>query len=146
IERGKVLTAADLERLGGFARYKDIDGDGVGYRTLPATPHPAAAYFTRGSGHNASAGYTEREDDYINNVDRLNHKFESIRKAVSPPVADYSERASIGFVAAGTSHYAVEESRYLLEKEYNVKTSYLRLRSYPFGQELLDFVRRHDRV
>src|SRR5438477_1088400 len=93
IARGKVLSAQDLERLGGFGRYKDVDGDGVGYRTLPATPHPAAAYFTRGSGHNENAGYTEREDDYINNVDRLNHKFESIRKAVSPPISDYSERA-----------------------------------------------------
>ncbi len=103
----KVLSAADLDRLGGFARYKDLDGDGVGYRTLPATAHPAAAYFTRGSGHNENATYTEREDDYIHNVDRLNHKFESMRKAVLPPVVDYSENASIGFVACGTSHYAV---------------------------------------
>jgi 2-oxoglutarate ferredoxin oxidoreductase subunit alpha len=146
IRRGKVLDAGDLERLGGFARYKDVDGDGVGYRTLPATPHPAAAYFTRGSGHNEKAGYSEREDDYINNVDRLAHKFESIRKASLPPIVDYSEKASIGFVAAGTSHYAVDESRYLLHKENNLETSYLRLRSYPFSQELLDFIRRHDRV
>jgi 2-oxoglutarate ferredoxin oxidoreductase subunit alpha len=146
IHRGKVLKAADLERLGGFARYKDIDGDGVGYRTLPGTAHPNAAYFTRGSGHNESAGYTEREDDYIHNVDRLNRKFESIRKTIAPPVVDYNQRASIGFVAAGTSHYAVDESRYQLKKEYNVETSYLRLRSYPFNQDLIDFIRRHDRV
>jgi 2-oxoglutarate ferredoxin oxidoreductase subunit alpha len=146
IERGKVLSAADLERLGGFARYKDLDGDGVGYRTLPATAHPAAAYFTRGSGHNENATYTEREDDYIHNVDRLNHKFESMRKAVTPPVADYRENASIGFVACGTSHYAVDESRYQLKKEFKVEASYLRLRSYPFNQDLLDFIRRHDRV
>jgi 2-oxoglutarate ferredoxin oxidoreductase subunit alpha len=146
IARGKVLSAADLERLGGFARYKDLDGDGVGYRTLPATAHPAAAYFTRGSGHNENAAYTEREDDYIHNVDRLNHKFESMRTVVAPPVVDYSENASIGFVACGTSHPAVDESRYQLKKEFKVETSYLRLRSYPFNQDLLDFVRRHDRV
>src|SRR5438034_4957200 len=146
IARGKVLSAEDLEKLGGFARYKDIDGDGVGYRTLPATPHPHAAYFTRGSGHNERAGYTEREDDYINNVDRLNRKFESIRKTIAPPVFDYNQRAMIGVIAAGTSQYAVEESRYQLDKEYNVATSYLRLRSYPFNQDLLDFIRRHDRV
>ena len=146
IARGKVLSAADLERLGGFARYKDLDGDGVGYRTLPATKHPAAAYFTRGSGHNENAAYTEREDDYIHNVDRLNHKFESMRTVVSPPVVDYNENASIGFVACGTSHPAVDESRYQLKKEFKVETSYLRLRSYPFNQDLLDFVRRHDRV
>src|SRR6266849_5875037 len=132
ISRGKVLSAEDLEKLGGFGRYKDVDGDGVGYRTLPATNHPEAAYFTRGSGHNEKAGYTEREDDYINNVDRLNRKFESIRGAVPSPVADYNLKASIGFIAAGTSHYAVDESRYQLRKEYNVETSYLRLRSYPF--------------
>ncbi|HTM48800.1 MAG TPA: 2-oxoacid:acceptor oxidoreductase subunit alpha [Bryobacteraceae bacterium] len=146
IRRGKVLTAEDLDRLGSFGRYKDVDGDGVGYRTLPATAHPSAAYFTRGSGHNEYAAYTEREDDYINNVDRLNRKFESIRKAISPPIVSYNEKASIGFVAVGTSDYAVEESRYQLRKEYNVETSYLRLRAYPFSQELVDFVRNHDRV
>src|SRR5437667_7520306 len=68
IARGKVLSAEDLNKLGGFARYKDIDGDGVGYRTLPATAHPHAAYFTRGSGHNESAGYTQREADYSSTV------------------------------------------------------------------------------
>src|SRR5437899_1382758 len=146
IRRGKVLTAEDLDRLGGFGRYKDVDGDGVGYRTLPATNHPEAAYFTRGSGHNEKAGYTEREDDYINNVDRLSRKFESIRLAVPAPVADYNAKASIGFIAAGTSHYAVDDSRYQLRKQYNVQTSYLRLRAYPFSQEVVDFVRRHDRV
>ena len=79
-------------------------------------------------------------------VDRLNRKFESIRGAVPSPVADYNPKASIGFIAAGTSHYAVDESRYQLRKEYNVQTSYLRLRAYPFSQEVVDFVRRHDRV
>src|ERR1700744_383999 len=79
IKRGKVLTAEDLNRLGGFARYKDVDGDAVGYRTLPGTNHPQSAYFTRGSGHNDKAQYTEREDDYVNNMDRLARKFETIR-------------------------------------------------------------------
>src|SRR4051794_7004462 len=138
IARGKVLSAADLDRLGSFGRYKDVDGDGVGYRTLPATPHMSAAYFTRGSGHNENAAYTEREDDYINNVDRLARKFESIRGAILPPVVDYNPKASIGFVAVGTSHYAVEESRYQLKKEHDVETSYLRLRAYPFNQKLID--------
>src|SRR6266849_3404857 len=77
IKRGKVLTAADLERLGGFARYKDVDGDGVGYRTLPGTNHPQASYFTRGSGHNEKAQYTEREEDYTGNMDRVARKFET---------------------------------------------------------------------
>ena len=146
IKRGKVLTAEDLDRLGGFARYKDVDGDGVGYRTLPGTNHPQAAYFTRGSGHNEKAQYTEREDDYVNNMDRLAHKFETMRAHVPKAVVDYNPKANVGFVAFGTSHYAMEESRDQLKSEYGIETSYLRLRAYPFAQELLDFIHRHDRV
>jgi 2-oxoglutarate ferredoxin oxidoreductase subunit alpha len=146
IKRGKVLTAADLDRLGGFARYKDVDGDGVGYRTLPGTNHPQAAYFTRGSGHNEKAQYTEREDDYVNNMDRLSHKFVTMRSHVPQAVVDYNPKANVGFVAFGTSHYAVEESRDQLKSEYGIETSYLRLRAYPFTADLLDFIHRHDRV
>ncbi|HEY2016928.1 MAG TPA: 2-oxoacid:acceptor oxidoreductase subunit alpha [Bryobacteraceae bacterium] len=146
IKRGKVLTAEDLEKLGGFARYKDVDGDGVGYRTLPGTNHPSASYFTRGSGHNDKAQYTEREDDYVNNMDRLAHKFEVMRKHVPPPVVRISENAKIGFVAVGTSDYAVRESCDQLKNEYDIDASYLRLKAFPFTEELVDFVRRHDRV
>jgi len=146
IARGKVLHAEDLDRLGGFARYKDVDGDGVGYRTLPGTNHPNAAYFTRGSGHNAKAQYTEREDDYIHNMDRLAHKFEVMRKHVPAPVVHLNEKANIGFVAMGTSDYAVRESCDQLKNEYDIDASYLRLKAYPFTEDLLDFIRRHDRV
>jgi 2-oxoglutarate ferredoxin oxidoreductase subunit alpha len=146
IRRGKVLTAGDLEKLGGFARYKDVDGDGVGYRTLPGTNHPNASYFTRGSGHNDKAQYTEREDDYINNMDRLAHKFEVMRKHVPEPVVRLAPGAKIGFVACGTSDYAVRESCDQLKSEYDIEASYLRLRSYPFTDELSEFIRRHDRV
>ena len=146
IARGKVLSAEDLERLGGFARYKDVDGDGVGYRTLPGTNHPNAAYFTRGSGHNAKAQYTEREDDYINNMDRLAHKFEVMRQYVPEPEVRFADNARIGFVALGTSDYAVRESCDQLKAEYDIDASYLRLRAYPFTEHLLDFIRRHDRV
>src|SRR5690242_6580680 len=110
IERGKVLSADDVKRLGGFSRYKDVDGDGVGYRTLPGTDAPNASYFTRGSGHNDKAQYTEREDDYINNMDRLAHKFEVMRKHVPEPVVHIKENARIGFIYCGTSDYAVRES------------------------------------
>ena len=146
IQRGKVLTAEDLEKLGGFARYKDVDGDGIGYRTLPGTAHHAAAYFTRGSGHNEKAQYTEREDDYINNMDRLAHKFEVMRRHVPPPVVHIAEDAKIGFVALGTSDYAVRESVDQLKAEYDIAASYLRLKAYPFTDELRDFIHRHDRV
>jgi 2-oxoglutarate/2-oxoacid ferredoxin oxidoreductase subunit alpha len=146
MNRGKVLTAEDLERMGKFSRYLDVDGDGVGWRTLPATAHPAAAYFCRGSGHNEHAQYSEREDDYMNNMDRLSRKFESIRKAVPPPVVDLNPRARIGYICCGTSHWAVDESRDQLKNEYNIETSYLRLRAYPFTSDLIDFIRRHDHV
>ena len=146
IRRGKVLTAEDLERLGGFARYKDVDGDGVGYRTLPGTNHPNAAFFTRGSGHNEKAQYTEREDDYVNNMDRLARKFETLRLHVPKPVISLKPNAQAGFVAFGTSHYAVEESRDQLRSEYGLETSYIRLKAYPFTQELHDFIQCHERV
>jgi len=146
IARGKVLAAEDLDKLGGFARYKDLDGDGVGYRTLPGTNHPNAAYFTRGSGHNEKAQYTEREDDYVNNIDRLAHKFEAMRRHLPAPVVDVRDNARIGFVAAGSSDYAARESRDQLRGEFGIETSYLRLRSYPFAEALREFIRRHDRV
>ncbi len=146
IRRGKVLTAEDLERLGGFARYKDVDGDGIGYRTLPGTNHPNAAFFTRGSGHNEKAQYTEREDDYVNNMDRLARKFETLRLHVPKPVVDARPDAQIGFVAFGTSQYAMEESRDQLRAENGIETSYLRLKAYPFTQELHDFIQRHERI
>jgi len=146
IDRGKVLSAEDLDKLGSFARYKDVDGDGVGYRTLPATNHAAAAYFTRGSGHNERAQYTEREDDYIHNMDRLAHKFDTMRKHVPAPAIQYREDAEIGFIAAGTSHYAVGESCDQLRDQYNIPASYFRLRAYPFNAELVEFIQRHERV
>ncbi|HUI57266.1 MAG TPA: 2-oxoacid:acceptor oxidoreductase subunit alpha [Bryobacteraceae bacterium] len=146
IKRGKVLTADDLNNLGSFARYKDVDGDGVGYRTLPGTNHPAGSYFTRGSGHNEKAQYTEREDDYINNMDRLAHKFEVMRRFIPEPVVRIAENARIGFVAFGTSDYAVRESCDQLKAEYGIEASYLRLRGYPFTHHLTDFIQRHDRV
>ncbi len=156
IQRGKVLSADDLRKLGSFARYKDVDGDAVGYRTLPGTDHPAAAYFTRGSGHNERAGYSEREDDYMNNVDRLARKFESIRAAVPAPYESPAStpgaggraqnHAHVGVICAGTSRYAVEESRDQLRREYGLETSYLRLKAYPFTARMVDFIRRHERV
>jgi len=146
IKRGKVLTAEDLERLGGFARYKDVDGDGIGYRTLPGTNHPQAAYFTRGSGHNEKAQYTEREDDYVNNLDRVARKFETMRSFVPKPQVENNSKARIGFVCFGTSHHSVGESRDQLKNEYGVETSYFRLKAYPFTQELTDFIHRHERV
>jgi len=146
IQRGKVLSKEDLQRLGGFGRYKDVDGDGVGYRTLPGTDHPAAAYFTRGSGHNEQSQYSERPVDYENNMERLNRKFETARSFVPRPEIIKGNNARIGILAYGTSHWGIIESRDQLRNEYNIETDYLRLRAYPFTREVHEFIEQHDRV
>ena len=146
LDRGKILSADDLTRLGGFARYKDVDGDGIGYRTLPGTDHPLAAYFTRGSGHNEKAQYTERPDDYFNNMERLSKKFETARSLVPRPEVVQTGKSKIGLIAFGTSDFATRESRDQLNEEYDLDTDYLRLRAYPFAREVHEFVASHERV
>jgi 2-oxoglutarate/2-oxoacid ferredoxin oxidoreductase subunit alpha len=146
LDRGKVLTKEDLDRLGGFARYRDVDGDAIGWRTLPGTDHPKAAYFTRGSGHNDAAGYTEKPDEYQAVMDRLTRKFENARKLVPAPVAVSSNGAKIGFLAYGTTDFALRESLDQIEKRYGNKVDYMRIRAYPFAHEIHDFVAAHERV
>jgi 2-oxoglutarate ferredoxin oxidoreductase subunit alpha len=146
IQRGKVLSKEDLDELGGFARYKDVDGDGIGYRTLPGTPHPAAAYFARGSGHNEKALYSERADDFENNMERLNRKFETARSFVPRPEITKGNNAKIGIIAYGTSHWGITESRDQLRDEYQIETDYLRLRAYPFTREVHEFIEQHERI
>jgi 2-oxoglutarate/2-oxoacid ferredoxin oxidoreductase subunit alpha len=146
MQRGKVLSAEDLTRLGGFARYKDVDGDGIGYRTLPGTDHPKAAFFTRGSGHNERALYTERPDEYQQQMERLARKFDTARTVVPAPVTVANGTSKIGLIAYGTSDFAVMESREQLRTEYKVETDYLRIRAFPFTREIHEFVASHDRV
>ena len=140
ITRGKVLSKEDLDRLGSFARYKDVDGDGIGYRTLPGTDHPAAAYFVRGSGHNEKSQYSERPDDFEHNMERINRKFETARSFVPRPHVE-TGKAKIGIIAYGTSHWGIIESRDQLRDEYKIETDYLRLKAYPFTREVHDFVK-----
>jgi 2-oxoglutarate/2-oxoacid ferredoxin oxidoreductase subunit alpha len=146
LKRGKILSAEDLDRLGGFERYRDVDGDGIGYRTLPGTLHPKAAYFARGSGHNEGAVYSERPEDYVHNMDRLRRKFESARTRVPEPVIQQAGGAEIGFIAFGTTHWAIEESLDQLKQEHDIAASYCRLRAYPFCRQVFDFIKRHRRV
>ena len=146
IDRGKVLDADELEKVSDWGRYKDVDGDGIPYRTLPGTKHARAAYFTRGSGHNAEAEYTERPDDYLKLMDRLQRKFDTARKHVPAPVIDVEERAEIGIIAYGTTHWAIVESRDQLKNENDLMVSYMRLRALPFNDELEAFVAGYERV
>ncbi len=146
LDRGKILTAEDLERLGNFARYRDVDGDSIGWRTLPGTRHPKAAYFTRGSGHNDAAGYTEKPDEYQAVMDRLARKFESARKLVPAPVVVKNGTSTIGFIAFGSTDFAIRESLDQISKQYGKSVDYLRVRAYPFAHEIHDFVALHERV
>jgi 2-oxoglutarate ferredoxin oxidoreductase subunit alpha len=146
LDRGKVLTAEDLERLGSFARYRDVDGDAIGWRTLPGTNHPKAAYFTRGSGHNDAAGYTEKPDEYVAVMERLSRKFENARKLVPAPVAVRDGSSKIGFLAFGTTDFALRESMDQIRDEYGQTVDYMRIRAYPFAHEIHDFVASHERV
>ena len=146
IQRGKVLSAGDLKRLGGFQRYKDVDGDGVPYRTLPGTPHPKAAYFTRGTGHTEAAAYSERPEDWSRNIDRIARKFETLRAHLPPPEQRLAAGARVGMVCVGTSRYAMEESRDQLAREAGIEASWMRLTAYPFPPELEAFLEQHERV
>jgi 2-oxoglutarate ferredoxin oxidoreductase subunit alpha len=144
INRGKLLTPEKLKQLGEWGRYRDVDGDGIAYRTVPGDGMPA--YFTRGSGHNAKGQYSERPDDYVENMDRLSRKFESARKHVPAPAIQSNPKAKIGFIAYGTSDFATEESRDQLREEMQLETSYFRLRGYPFTDDLATFIDAHERV
>jgi 2-oxoglutarate/2-oxoacid ferredoxin oxidoreductase subunit alpha len=144
IDRGKVLDKETIARIGEWGRYKDVDGDGIPYRSLPGTEAPP--YFARGSGHNANGQYSERADDYVQNMDRLKRKFETAKGLVPQPEIDAVEGARVGLLAYGTSHWAILESRDQLREEAGLATSYLRLRGYPFADAVADFIAAHDRV
>jgi 2-oxoglutarate ferredoxin oxidoreductase subunit alpha len=146
LDRGKILTAEDLNRLGGFARYRDVDGDAIGWRTLPGTAHPKAAYFTRGSGHNDAAAYTEKPDEYVALMERLSRKFENARKLVPGPVTVRDGASKVGFLAYGSTDFALRESLDQIKKAYGQDYDYMRIRAYPFAHEIHDFVASHERV
>ena len=144
LDRGKVLDQETLDRIGRFGRYRDVDGDGIPYRSIPGGDMPA--FFCRGSGHNEWAQYSERPDDYQQNVDRLARKFETARNWMPEPVVEINRKASIGIIAYGTTHWAIVESRDQLLAEADLQTSYYRLCAYPFRDALVSFIERYDRV
>jgi 2-oxoglutarate/2-oxoacid ferredoxin oxidoreductase subunit alpha len=146
LDRGKVLTKEDLDRLGSFARYRDVDGDAIGWRTLPGTPHPKAAYFTRGSGHNDAAQYTEKSPEYVAVMERLSRKFENARKLVPAPIVVSDSKSKIGMIAYGSTDFALRESLDQIKKQYGQDVDYMRIRAYPFAHEIHDFVAAHERV
>jgi 2-oxoglutarate/2-oxoacid ferredoxin oxidoreductase subunit alpha len=139
------LTAEQVAEAKGFARYKDVDGDGIGYRTLPGTNHPLASYFTRGSGHNDKAQLTERSDDWEHNMERLARKFETARLVVPAPIVSQTEGAEIGIIGFGSTTPAIDEARDMLAAQ-GIKTSFLRLRALPMSSVVTDFIAAHKSI
>lgn len=146
MDRGKILSAEDLTELKGqWGRFVDVDGDGIGYRTIPGNEHRAAAYFTRGTGHNARAVYSERPDDWEENLVRLRRKFDTARKIVPQPEHLDNSNATVGIISCGSIHPAIVEARDRLA-EAGIETSYMRLRALPIGQSARDFINAYDTV
>ena len=145
MDRGKVLTADDLEKVGEFARYRDLDGDGVPYRTLPGTDHPKAAYFTRGTGHDDRAVYSESPEHYVENMERIARKLETARQDLPRPILNDQKGATVGLISFGSTDPAIKEAIDRLS-ELDIKVDYLRIRAVPFADEVLEFVASHERT
>jgi len=143
-DRGKVLTAEDLESMERFQRYLDKDGDGIPYRTLPGE-HPKGSYFTRGSGHNKYGAYTEDSAEYQEVVDRLLVKWETSRSMVPRPAIEYSKFHDTAILSVGSCDGAVKEALLRL-KEKNIGLNYCRVKAFPFNDDVKDFIDKHERV
>jgi 2-oxoglutarate ferredoxin oxidoreductase subunit alpha len=144
-DRGKVLDDAALAKIAKFERYRDVDGDGIPYRTLPGSKDWKGTYFTRGSGHDEAAKYTEDPNAYVRNMDRLKRKLEGARMLVPAPEVSMTNGAGIGVIAYGSSHWAVIEARAELAAQ-GLATSYMRVRGLPLPPTVGEFVKQHDRV
>ncbi|MGH7688700.1 MAG: 2-oxoacid:acceptor oxidoreductase subunit alpha, partial [Gemmatimonadaceae bacterium] len=143
-DRGKVLSADELEGMKKFARYTDVDGDGIAARTIPGV-HPRGAYFTRGSGHDKNAAYTEDEDAYREVVDRIARKVAGAAKAVPAPEIRRRSGAEIGLVSIGGCHAAMVEAVDRLAAQ-GIPADYMRIRGFPFDAPVADFLNEHDIV
>ncbi len=143
IQRGKVLHGDQIPP--NWGRYQDVDGDGITYRTLPGDENWRGAWFARGTGHNAQATYSERPSDWVENMDRLQRKFDKARDMVPAPEIDEVAGARVGIIAFGTTRFAIEEARDRLAAD-GMQTSFMRLRALPVNGAVADFVARHDQV
>ena len=143
-DRGKVLGADDLNKLDSWGRYRDVDHDGIPYRTLPGTNHPNAGFFTRGTGHDEEARYSELPDVWQRNLDRLTRKLDTARTYVPQPIAEESAQKT-GIIAFGTTHHAAVEALDIL-REDGIEIDYLRVRALPLSQDVAAFIQRHERV
>jgi 2-oxoglutarate ferredoxin oxidoreductase subunit alpha len=144
-DRGKVLGADDLASMKSWGRYRDVDKDGIPYRTLPGTKYPSAGFFTRGTGHDEEARYSEMPDVWQRSLDRLVRKHDTARSVVPAPVVEEKKSSKVAILAYGTTHHAVVEARDFL-RDAGIELNYMRVRALPLSPEVATFVKRHDRV
>lgn len=144
MDRGKVLSAEELDQLESWGRYRDVDNDGIGWRTLPGTASRKAAYFTRGTGHNPDARYSEKAEDWVSNLERLRRKFDTARQVVPQPVVDL-RGSQIGLISFGTNDGTIIEGRDRLRAR-GVETDYLRIRALPLNDVTRDYIDQHEHI
>jgi 2-oxoglutarate ferredoxin oxidoreductase subunit alpha len=145
-DRGKVLNAEELEHVGRFGRYLDVDGDGIPYRTYPGTHPTKGAFFTRGTSRDEYAAYTEDGAAYKRNMDRLMVKWETAKKIVpSAQLYQKNSQSPFGILFFGTSTFSSEEAKELLQNQ-NIEVDAIRLKAFPFGAEVVEFVNSHELV
>jgi len=146
-DRGKVMSAAELEAGKEFGRYKDVDGDGIPWRTLPGTHPTKGSYFTRGTTRDPYARYSERGPDYIYNMERLLRKFASAARLVPPPVERVAaKKTDLGVIYFGSTTPAMQEALEVLESEEDLHVDAMRLRAFPFADSVARFLETHSRV
>jgi len=147
LERGKVLWESDLEKLKGiWSRYKDSDGDGIPFRTVPGNKHPSAAWFGRGTGHDENARYTEDANTWESNMARLKKKYDTARTLVPKPIITATKGATIGIIAYGSTEPTVEEALILLKQAGGPNAAFLRLRALPCTSEVQDFIKNYEHI
>jgi 2-oxoglutarate ferredoxin oxidoreductase subunit alpha len=147
MDRGKVLWESDLDGLKGiWARYKDVDGDGIPFRTVAGNKHHSAAYFTRGTGHDENANYSEEAGNWEANMSRLKRKYLTANSLVSKPLIEKTPGAKVGLLTYGSSEAAVREARIMLRQDNGLKTNFLRMRALPCTKEVSDFILKYERI
>jgi len=147
MDRGKILWEKDLEELkGNWARYLDKDGDAIPYRTVPGNKHPMSAYFTRGTGHDESARYTEDSGTWVRMMDRLKAKYQTARQYIPKPVLHATPGATVGVISFGSTEAAALEAIHQLETQHGIKADLLRVRALPFTEEVTEFINKYDQV
>jgi len=145
-QRGKVLTAEQLDALPQWGRYRDVDGDGIPYRTLPGTHPTKGSYFTRGSSHDENAAYSEDSPTYVRIMDRLLKKLETAKKMIPTPEVHLGEKKSdVAMLYFGTSMHAAEEALDILKND-GAPMDAIRIKSFPFCNEVKEFIENYDRV